>query len=365
MVNDVNAAEGISVQAEVPAVKVSVAGIRKKVTSNFNKAALSVIVQQAVIVVVAVALSAAALIFYMIQGKGGGALSTDMGMMLTITGLSGIVADIVAAVFIAKTVKLKELKKAFRAPEGGIVNLILPAFAIAGMSQIISSLLTMIPFLKNSADSFNSVNINFDNPVYAAIGILYIALLGPVLEEILCRGMILRVGSSISNKFGVILSALLFSFMHMNFLQGTNTFIMGIILGYVTIKSGSIIPAVIAHIFNNCMAIAVYAVEPVFGEAAAEAFGKYLPFVLGALGVISLIILFVRNKKLDEAKDRSLESNIRVSDEMIADTGISREVIAKHALSRSWAFYVLLGMFLISGTVMMLLPALSSFLQNS
>jgi len=357
MVNEVNAQE--------TAPKVSVAGIRKKVTSNVNKAAISIIIQQVVIVFAAVLVSIAAVVVLMLMGKKTASLMSDPGLMLAITGIAGIIGDIAAAFFIAKTVKLKGLKKAFRAPKGGILDLILPAFAVAGVSQIVANLIMLIPLFQSNGDSLSqTLNINFNNPVSAIMGILYIALLGPVLEEILCRGMILRVGSSISNKFGIILSALLFSFMHMNFLQGINTFVMGLILGYITIKSGSIIPAIIAHIFNNSLAVAEMCIGSLAGEAVLETVSAYLPFVLGAIGIVALIIMLVRNKKLDEENDLSLESNIRVSDEMISETGVSRSVIAKHALSRSWGFYTVLGLFAICGTAMLFLQSLSKILLN-
>lgn len=366
MENEVMSAQGLPVQEEGTKARVTVAGIRKRVTSNVNKAALAVLIQQAVIILVAVLASIIVLAVVAALALGSGReLLTDTGVMLAITGISAIVADIVAAVFIAKTVKLKDLKKSFRAPAGGILDIILPSFAVAGMSQIIAGLLTMIPIFNSTEESLGkTLTIDVNNPLSLIAGVLYLAILGPVLEEILCRGMILRVGSSISNKFGVILSALLFSFMHMNFLQGTNTFVMGLILGYITIKSGSIIPAIAAHIFNNSIAVVQMAVAGIAGDAFNEAFNTYLPFVLGALGIISLVIMLVRHKKLDEANDRSLESNIRVSDEMIEEVGVSRGVIAKYALSRSWAFYVLLGIFVICSVGMIFLQTIAHFLLN-
>ena len=365
MENAVKTAEGLPVQEESMKPRVSAAGIRKRVTSNVNMAALSVIIQQFVIVLIAIVASIALIVFFALNGKEGTSLLKDAGVLLAITGISAVAADIVAALFIAKTVKLKGLKKSFRAPAGGILDLILPAFAVAGCSQIIATLLMLIPIFNNSNDALGkALNIDITNPLSVIAGVLYLVILAPVLEEILCRGMILRVGSSISNKFGLILSALLFSFMHMNFLQGVNTFVMGLILGYITIKSGSIIPAIIAHIFNNGIAVGSIFVEGMLGEAVAEKYDLYLPYVLGALGVVSVIILLVRHKKLDEANDRSLESNIRVSDEMIEEAGVRRDVIAKYALSRSWAFWVILGLFTVCGIGMLFLQTIAHFMLN-
>ncbi|MBQ7980776.1 MAG: CPBP family intramembrane metalloprotease, partial [Oscillospiraceae bacterium] len=77
----------------------------------------------------------------------------------------------------------------------------------------------------------------------------YACLLGPVLEELLYRGVILQSMRKYNERFAIFLSAAVFGLMHQNYQQAILGFLVGIPLAIVTIKSGSIIPAIFTHIF--------------------------------------------------------------------------------------------------------------------
>ena len=49
---------------------------------------------------------------------------------------------------------------------------------------------------------------------------------------------------------------------------------------------------------------------------------------------------------------------------MIEEAGVRRDVIAKYALSRSWAFWVILGLFTVCGIGMLFLQTIAHFLLN-
>ncbi|MCM1023266.1 MAG: CPBP family intramembrane metalloprotease [Prevotella sp.] len=79
----------------------------------------------------------------------------------------------------------------------------------------------------------------------------YACLLGPVLEELLYRGILLQSMRKYNEKFAIFLSALIFGLMHQNYQQFILGFLIGIPLAVVTIKSGSIVPAIFTHIIVN------------------------------------------------------------------------------------------------------------------
>ena len=74
---------------------------------------------------------------------------------------------------------------------------------------------------------------------------------GPILEEILFRGIILKNMKKYGKMSAVFISAICFTIFHFNFLQIVTPFLIGILLGILTIETDSIKPAVIAHILNN------------------------------------------------------------------------------------------------------------------
>ncbi len=81
----------------------------------------------------------------------------------------------------------------------------------------------------------------------------YACLLGPVLEELLYRGVILQSMRKYNERFAIFLSAAVFGLMHQNYQQAILGFLIGIPLAVVTIKSGSIVPAIFTHIFVNTL----------------------------------------------------------------------------------------------------------------
>lgn len=79
---------------------------------------------------------------------------------------------------------------------------------------------------------------------------LYVTILGPVAEELLCRGLILRMMQPYGKRFAIFASALLFGLFHGNVIQIPFAFFIGLVLGYVTVEH-SIWWAIVLHIFNN------------------------------------------------------------------------------------------------------------------
>ncbi len=105
----------------------------------------------------------------------------------------------------------------------------------------------------------------------------YACLLGPVLEELLYRGVLLQSMRKYNERFAIFLSALIFGLMHQNYQQFTYAFLMGIPLAIVTIKHESLLPAIFTHIAANTSSMFFscwleYA-DPEFYSAAASGSG--------------------------------------------------------------------------------------------
>lgn len=80
--------------------------------------------------------------------------------------------------------------------------------------------------------------------------ILYTVLAAPVLEELLCRGLLLRYLRSHGFYFSIIISGLIFSLMHGNLVQLILPFLLGCLFADITMKYG-LRYAVLLHILNN------------------------------------------------------------------------------------------------------------------
>lgn len=79
---------------------------------------------------------------------------------------------------------------------------------------------------------------------------LYASIFAPVGEEILFRGLILRSLQPYGKKFAIFGSAFLFGIFHANIIQTPYAFLVGLILGYVTVEY-SVVCAIVLHMLNN------------------------------------------------------------------------------------------------------------------
>ena len=89
------------------------------------------------------------------------------------------------------------------------------------------------------------------DPLKIACLAIYGCIVAPITEELLLRGFALKNLSRVSQRFGIICSALLFGIMHENLPQFLFTFPLGILLAYITIRHNSLLPAVLVHMTVN------------------------------------------------------------------------------------------------------------------
>lgn len=88
-----------------------------------------------------------------------------------------------------------------------------------------------------------------------ALVVLSTAVFPALLEEFMMRGAVLGVLRRFGDGFAIIASSIVFALMHASLVQFAFAFLVGIILGFVTVKSKSIWPAVIIHAVNNFISI--------------------------------------------------------------------------------------------------------------
>lgn len=82
--------------------------------------------------------------------------------------------------------------------------------------------------------------------------ILYAVILGPISEEFVFRGVILSSAKKALPFWAAnLFQAVLFGIFHMNLIQGIYAFFIGLFLGYVCHRGGSIWLSVFLHILYN------------------------------------------------------------------------------------------------------------------
>lgn len=92
-------------------------------------------------------------------------------------------------------------------------------------------------------------------------GYMVIALLPPLVEEMVMRGCVLKslLQWRPSHPWAMItLSAAIFAAVHINPAQMPHAFLIGLLLGWMYQRTGSILPGVAYHWANNSVAYAMY-----------------------------------------------------------------------------------------------------------
>ncbi|MEW6535888.1 MAG: CPBP family intramembrane glutamic endopeptidase [Candidatus Auribacterota bacterium] len=99
---------------------------------------------------------------------------------------------------------------------------------------------------------------NFTGHQYRVL-ILFIAFIGPVCEEIFFRGFLYRSLKKYIGVFGgLLISAVLFSLIHNNMMAFFPILGLGIMLGILVEKTGSLLPSIVMHIIVNSVSLALF-----------------------------------------------------------------------------------------------------------
>lgn len=82
-------------------------------------------------------------------------------------------------------------------------------------------------------------------------------IMGPIAEEITFRHFILQPNRRVSEKYAIIVSAISFGIMHGNIIQGTYTFLLGLLFAREDIKENNLLPSIIMHITINTSSVLI------------------------------------------------------------------------------------------------------------
>ena len=125
-------------------------------------------------------------------------------------------------------------------------------------------------------------------------GYFIVCLLAPVTEEIVFRGAVLRTLLAWKPErrwLMITLSALLFMLAHMNPAQMIHPFLIGLLLGWMYERTGSILPGIIYHWANNTVAYLMFRAYPSTDLTLSDILGGSEKNVLMAVGFSLLILI--------------------------------------------------------------------------
>jgi hypothetical protein len=96
----------------------------------------------------------------------------------------------------------------------------------------------------------------FDNILSTPLGIFSIAVVGPVVEELLFRRAVTdALLKQYSEQRAIVVSALIFGLFHINPAQIVPAFLMGILFAWIYCRTRSLIPTIVVHILSNSLSV--------------------------------------------------------------------------------------------------------------
>lgn len=117
------------------------------------------------------------------------------------------------------------------------------------------------------------------------------AIVPAIVEEFACRGVLIGLLKKHGEAFAIISSAVVFGVIHGNFEQIPFAFVVGLILGYVYVKTESLWSCILVHCVNNASAVVFTYVQTAFGsKIQAISYTMYLivAMLVAIFGVVSL-----------------------------------------------------------------------------
>jgi membrane protease YdiL (CAAX protease family) len=179
-----------------------------------------------------------------------------------------------------------------RRPRGDI--LVSAIFIFLG-AQIVGSFL--IFFIKHGIDIISGGGAAPTMPSVSApsgavpyVAYFFISVVAPtIFEEAMFRGVMLQSLRRFGDNFAVWVTSILFALIHGNLLQSPYALLLGLVMGYFVVRSGSIWPAVIIHFINNLIVFVMEIVGAHGGQLLHEFVSVTLfitSIILGITGII-------------------------------------------------------------------------------
>ena len=173
------------------------------------------------------------------------------------------------------------------------------AYAVLYVSNLLGSLVNLVTETVTGASSTaGAIEMIESSPL--GYTLLFAVLVGPALEELMFRRLILSRLLPFGEGFAILVSSLLFSLFHANLAQFFYALAVGAVLAYLVIVTGRLRYSVLLHcLINFCGSILPLLVlrgvnlEALEGELSAEVVLSLLPSLLLLLAYLGTVLVAV------------------------------------------------------------------------
>lgn len=163
--------------------------------------------------------------------------------------LVGIGAIALTLAFLLKLTRLRQVDLRIALPAPWSPGFCLPVFlGVANLANLAGALINHITDNPTTSELLPSGGPEL------LVCFITLCIMPAVAEELLFRGAFQGLMRPCGSAAAIFAPALLFGLLHLDLAQGLTAFACGVFLGWLTERSGSILPGMLLHLANNTLA---------------------------------------------------------------------------------------------------------------
>ena len=236
-----------------------------------------------------------------------------MGIMEAMTATMGpalLISDFLVIVILL-LLKYCGIKELFRKVPADVL-LISIVFAMTGMYAV--------ELVSSQFEIPNNLEEQFQAMAGTISGFLGICIVGPIMEEIIMRRVILKEMAKATKSmwWGIIISSALFAIIHVNPIQVVFAMPAGMFLGWIYCKTGSLLVPICIHIINNTISFVLMTIGAEGDLSLNSTLGVILLISFTLICVVSCIWI---NRYYAKIKKEQELQKVAVAEESQSDSG--------------------------------------------
>ncbi len=274
---------------------------RREEKQQMKKLGNAVCVPLCLITVISSVLSVmvSTIIFILLGQKDASSLLTNPDFSYLFSALVSVLCFTVPFIITSKTmdVKWRDMMQFKKTSSTKFVAVIMLGLGICSLSNYASSFISSLLEQTTGQGAQTSMTEFGTGWMSFAISLLCVGILPALLEEFAFRGVVLgALRRYLGDGAAIFVSASLFALLHGNLQQIPFAFGVGLALGYATVYCGSIIPALVLHGLNNCLAVVMDFATRTLNPLNSQLVTMLYLAVLLLIGLCGFIILSVSDK---------------------------------------------------------------------
>lgn len=120
---------------------------------------------------------------------------------------------------------------------------------------IVAALGTVLPsmWIQEHLSFLPNLSQPIDSLLGSPLGYISVVICAPLCEEVIFRGAVIRslLEWRDNKKLAIVISAAIFAVAHINPIQIPHVFLAGLLLGWVFVRTNSVVPGIVIHGVNN------------------------------------------------------------------------------------------------------------------